>query len=356
MITKTFDINITKNQESNLADFDFNNIIFGRQFSDHMFQVDYIDGEWQNARIEPYSNLQLSPATSALHYGQSIFEGMKAYKRDGEVFLFRPEDNARRLNSSAQRMCMPELPEELFMEGLTTLLDIDQGWVPEVDGASLYIRPYMFATDEYIGVKPSDNYKFMIFTCPVGAYYSGAVNVKIETHYSRSMVGGTGYAKAAGNYAAALYPAKVAQNDGWHQLIWTDAVEHKYIEESGTMNVVFQIGDKLISPKESETILAGITKNSVLNIARSWGMEVEERPVEVAEVVEAMRNGTLKEAFGAGTAATIANIAKIHFEGETFELPPVENREFSKKVHQFIDRLKRGQEKDEWGYVYRLGQ
>jgi len=354
MIAETFDIQIIENENSNLAEFDFNNIIFGRQFSDHMFIVDYKDGEWQDARVVPYEHLNMSPASSALHYGQSIFEGMKAYKKDGDVFLFRPRDNAKRLNASAERMCMPALPEDLFMEGLTTLIDKDRGWVPDVEGASLYVRPFMFATDEYIGVKPSDTYRFMIFTCPVGKYYSGAVNVKIETHYSRSMVGGTGFAKAAGNYAAALYPAKLAQQQGYHQLIWTDAVEHKYIEESGTMNVVFQVGDTLITPPASETILAGITKNSVINIARKWGMKVEERSVTVAEIVEAAKNGTLKEAFGAGTAATIANISMIHFDGTDYELPPVEQREFSAKVLKELDDLKRGKVEDTFGWVMKL--
>lgn len=351
MITETFDIEINKTQNSSLTNFDFNNIIFGRQFSDHMFQIDYEDGVWKNAKILPYQKLEISPATSAIHYGQSIFEGMKAYKKEDDVYLFRPNDNAYRLNKSAERMCMPELPQEMFMEGLRTLIDLDRGWVPDVDGASLYIRPFMFATDEYIGVKPSENYRFMIFTCPVGAYYSGAVKVKIETHYSRSIIGGTGFAKAAGNYAAALYPAKLAQEEGFHQLIWTDASEHKYIEESGTMNVVFQIGDTLISPPASETILAGITKDSVLNIARSWGLKVEERPIPVAEVIEAAKNGTLKEAFGAGTAATIANISTIHFEGVDYELPAVEEREFSTKIYKFLDDLKRGKVEDTFGYV-----
>lgn len=354
MIAKTFDIKITRNENSNLADFDFDNILFGRQFSDHMFIVDYADGEWKDARVVPYGDLSMSPATSAIHYGQSIFEGMKAFKKDGEVFLFRPTDNAKRLNKSAERMCMPTLPEELFMEGLRTLIDVDRGWVPETEGASLYIRPFMFATDAYIGVKPSDTYRFLIFTCPVGKYYSGDVKVKVETHYSRSMVGGTGFAKAAGNYAAALYPAKLAQEEGYHQLIWTDATEHKYIEESGTMNIVFQIGDTIVTPPASETILAGITKHSVITLAKDWGIKVEERQVSVDELVAAANAGELKEAFGAGTAATIANISTIHYDGVDYDLPPVAEREFSAKVLAELDSIKRGRTDDKFGWVLTL--
>jgi branched-chain amino acid aminotransferase len=351
MITDTFDIKITKNENSNLAKFDFDNIKFGREFGDHMFIVDYADGAWGDPRVVPYENIPMSPATSAIHYGQSIFEGMKAFKKGDDVYLFRPTDNAKRLNKSAERMCMPTLPEDLFMEGLRTLINVDRGWVPESDGASLYIRPFMFATDAFIGVKPSETYRFIIFTCPVGKYYTDDVKVKIETHYSRSMAGGTGFAKAAGNYAAALYPAKVAQEQGYHQLIWTDAVEHKYIEESGTMNIVFQIGDTLVTPPSSETILAGITKNSVLTLAKEWGVKVEERQVEVAELIQAAKEGTLKEAFGAGTAATIANISIIHFEGIDYNLPPVAERKFSAKVLKELESIKRGKIEDKYGWV-----
>lgn len=354
MIADTIKIDIQHTTNSKLPETDLNNIKFGRQFSDHMFIIDYKDGEWQDARIVPYDYLPLSPATSAIHYGQSIFEGMKAYKRNGEVFLFRPQDNARRMQKSAARMCMPELPEDIFMEGLSTLIRLDSGWIPEDEESSLYIRPYMFATDEYIGVKASETYKFMIFTCPVNAYYGEPVNVKIEEHYSRSFEGGTGFAKAAGNYAASLYPAKLAKEEGFHQLIWTDANTHEYIEESGTMNVVFQIGDTLISPPPSETILAGITKHSVLQVARDWGMNVEERPIKVSEIIEALQNGTLKDAFGAGTAATIAHIRMIGYRGEEFMLPPVEEREFSNRVYDYLNNLKRGLEEDKHGWLIRL--
>ena len=351
MITDTLKITVEPLETSRLSEIDLDNIKFGRVFSDHMFVVDYADGVWQDARIVPYGALPLSPATSALHYGQAIFEGMKAYKNGDDVFLFRPEDNARRLNLSAERLCMPALPEEIFMEGLKSLISRDSAWIPTADESSLYVRPFMFATDDYIGVKPSDTYRFMIFTCPVNAYYSEPVRVKVEKQYARSFRGGTGFAKAAGNYAAALQPAKHAQKEGYHQLIWTDAETHEYVEESGTMNVVFQIGDTLISPPASDTILAGITKHSVLTVARDWGMKVEERPVKVSEVIQACKDGTLRDAFGAGTAATIAHIASIGYEGEDFKLPPVEEREFSNKVFKHLNDLKRGLVEDKHNWV-----
>ena len=219
---------------------------------------------------------------------------------------------------------------DVFIESLKSLIEIDKDWVPNKDGCSLYVRPFMIATDPYVGIKPSDTYKFIIFTCPVAAYYSEPVKVKIETEYSRAVEGGTGFAKAAGNYAGALYPAKIAQEKGYGQLIWTDAFEHKYIEEAGTMNVIFQIGDTLITPISSDTILASITRRSVIDIARDWGYKVEERKVLVSEVIEAIETGNLTEAFGAGTAATIAQISLINYKGVDYELPPVENRDVFK--------------------------
>ena len=305
--------------------------------------------------ITPYADLNLSPATSVLHYGQTFFEGMKGYKTaEGEVLLFRPEENAKRFNISAERMCMPEVPVDVFMEAIKQLLDIDRGWVPTKEGYSLYIRPFMIATDPYVGIKPSDTYKFVIFTCPVGAYYSEPVKVKIETEFTRAAHGGTGYAKAGGNYAASLYPAKLAQEQGYRQLIWTDAKEHKYIEEAGTMNVIFRIGDKLITPKSSDTILAGITRRSVVDVAKDWGFTVEERQVSIAEVIEAIENGTMKEVFGAGTAATIAQISGIHYDGKDYDLPAVEGREFSNKVLDYLNEYKRGAQEDKFDWIVRV--
>ncbi|MFT6964158.1 MAG: branched-chain amino acid aminotransferase, partial [Flammeovirgaceae bacterium] len=230
MTETTLQIPVQKAEKSRISEIDFNNIEFGKNYSDHMFVADYKDGEWQDLRIMPFADMQMSPATSALHYGQSIFEGLKAYPSESEdkVLIFRPDENCKRFNKSAIRMCMPEIPEEIFMEGLFKVIDIDRSWVPSQEGCSLYIRPFMFATDEYVGLKPSETYRFIIFTSPVGSYYSEPVKVKIETHYTRAVSGGTGAAKTAGNYAASLYPAKLAQEQGYHQLVWTDGKEHKY--------------------------------------------------------------------------------------------------------------------------------
>ena len=355
MVAEKMDIRIIRKAESSIDNLDWGNLAFGRVFSDHMFVMEYTDGEWKNPEISEYADLKFSPATSVLHYGQSFFEGMKAYRTiDGEVQLFRPEENAKRFNVSARRMCMPEVPIDVFVESLKSLIEIDKDRVPNKDGCSLYVRPFMIATDPYVGIKPSATYKFIVFTCPVGAYYSEPVKVKIETEYSRAVKGGTGFAKAAGNYAGALYPAKIAQEKGYGQLIWTDAFEHKYIEEAGTMNVIFQIGDTLVTPVSSDTILDSITRRSVVDIARDWGYKVEERKVLVSEVIEAIEAGKLTEAFGAGTAATIAQISLINYKGVDYELPPVENREFSNKVKQEIENIKYGKIEDRFNWMLKV--
>lgn len=355
MSVETMNIQITKTQNSRISEVDFANLPFGRIFSDHMFTMDYEDGEWKNPEIVPYGDLKLSPATSSIHYGQSIFEGMKAFKNDaGDIQIFRPLENAKRLNQSAVRMAIPELPEAIFMDALSTLLELDKNWVPNTEGSSLYVRPYIFATDTYIGIKPSDNYKFMIFTCPVGAYYSEPLKVKVETNYTRAAKGGVGSAKAAGNYASSLYPARLGQEQGYHQLVWTDAREHKYIEESGTMNIMFVIDGKLITPKSSDTILAGITRRSVVDLARDWGMEVEERSVLVQEIEDAIKAGTLTEMFGAGTAATIAQIKLININDVDYELPEIESRTFSNKVYNHLNAVKRGEVEDKFNWIYKI--
>ncbi len=340
---------------SRLAECDFNTLQFGKTFADHMFVADYKDRQWQQPRIVPYGNLSLSPALSSLHYGQALFEGLKAYKNEaGEILVFRPEANARRLNASAERLCMPPLPEEMFLNGLAQLLSIDRDWIPTQPGYSLYIRPVMFATDDYIGVKPSDTYSFIIFCSPVGAYYSKPVRVKVETHYTRAAPGGMGFAKAAGNYAAAMYPSQLAQEQGYDQLLWTDGREHKYFEESGTMNVIFVINGKVVTPPTTDSILKGVTRDSVLQLARDWGYAVEERPVSVEEVIAAAKNGTLEEAFGAGTAATIAPIAVISHEGVDYTLPPVENRKLSNRLRQTMDNIKTGKAADPHGWIFKV--
>lgn len=251
-------------------------------------------------------------------------------------------------------MCMPHIPEELFMESLSTLIDLDRNWIPTAPGSSLYIRPFLFSADEYIGIRASQDFTFMIILSPVGAYYSTPVKVKIETHYTRAVEGGTGYAKAGGNYAGAIYPAKLAQDEGYHQLIWTDGKKHEYIEESGTMNVMFVIDDTLVTPALSDSILAGITRDSVVKLAKHWGMKVEERKISVKELVEGLQNGKVKEAFGAGTAATIAHIELIGHEGKDYYLPPVADRQFSNRVLEELDGIKRGIKPDPFGWIVKI--
>jgi branched-chain amino acid aminotransferase len=351
----TININIKKTPKSKISEVDFNNIIFGRVYSDHMFVADYKNGQWQDQRIVPYENLSLSPGCAVIHYGQSVFEGMKAYKNaDGEILIFRPYENFKRINLSAERMCIPPVSEEMFMSGLNELIKLDRDWVPSQDGYSLYIRPFIFATDEYIGIRPSDNYKFVIFTCPVGAYYTKPVKVKIETYYSRTVEGGTGFAKAAGNYAASLLPMVESQRQGYEQLIWTDGKTHKFIEESGTMNVMFIIDGTLMTAPSGNTILKGITRDSVLTLAKDWGYKVEEKFITVDEVVDAIKAGKMEEAFGTGTAATIAQITTIGYEGVDYELPPIANRKFAPKVFEALENIKFGKTEDQHGWIYKV--
>lgn len=353
---ETQSIKINKIQESKISQIDWDNLPFGKVFSDHMLVMDYKDGAWQQPEIMPFENLSLHPATSAIHYGQSIFEGMKANKdSDGNVLMFRPEMNAKRFAESCERMCMPTIPEDVFVDLIKAVVDLDRNWVPTKEGYALYIRPFMFATDDYIGIKPSDTYKFIIFTCPVGAYYAQPVRVKIEEHYTRAASGGVGRAKTAGNYAASLYPAKLGKEEGFDQLIWTDAKEHKYIEEAGTMNIVFEIDGKLVTPsEEDDTILRGTTKRTVVDVAKSWGVEVEERKVEIKEIVEAAKSGRLTDAFGAGTAATIAQIAAIGYKGEIYELPSIESRTISTKIKNYLNDLKAGKLEDEFNWLVKF--
>lgn len=354
-MTGTFDITVNKIAKSRVSEYDVNNVPFGKCFSDHMFVAEYADGKWQKAYILPYGDLPLSYAMSALHYGQAIFEGMKAYKNDKhEVSLFRPLENYTRLNKSAIRMAMPEVPEEIFMGGLMELLRLDSAWVPSSETGSLYIRPFIIATDEAIGVKASETYKFIIITCPAGKYYSEPIKVLVETNYFRAVHGGVGFVKAAGNYGRSLYPTKLAQQKGYQQVIWTDSETHQYVEESGTMNLMFVIGDTLLTPALSDTILSGITRDSVLTLAKDWGIKVEERKISIREVLTAHHNGTLKEAFGCGTAATIAQIIGIGFEGKDYDLPPVEERKFSTKVDDMLRSIRKGKTPDKFNWMMKV--
>ncbi|MBL7869967.1 MAG: branched-chain amino acid aminotransferase [Cyclobacteriaceae bacterium] len=352
----TLKISTTQIAKSKLANTNFSKLPFGKVYTDHMFLADFRKGEWQNFRIIPYGNMPISPATPALHYGQSIFEGLKAYASasGNEALVFRPLDNWKRMNISAERLCMPSIPEDLFMESISTLIDLDRGWIPKAAGSSLYIRPFMFSADEFIGIRPSEDFTFMVILSPTGPYYSAPVKVKIETHYTRAVQGGTGYAKAGGNYGGAIYPAKLAQDEGYDQLIWTDGKTHEYIEESGTMNVMFVIDDVLITPPLSDSILAGITRQSVLELAHSWGITVEERKISVKELVAALEQNKVQEAFGAGTAATIAHIELIGFEGKNYTLPAIEKRKFANRVFNELENIKRGNSPDPFDWIYKI--
>lgn len=355
-IQEVIDIQINKTTHSRIKDIDFENLVFGKNFADHMLISDFADNKWGTPQIVPYGKMEMEPSISAIHYGQSIFEGLKAYRSpEGDVLLFRPDMNARRLNHSARRMCMAELPEDLFLESLYSLINLDREWVSGKEGHSLYIRPFMFATECYLGIKASDTYRFMIITSPVGPYYDGDVKVRVEPKYSRATKGGTGSAKAAGNYAASLYPARLGQQKGYRQLVWTDSSEHKYIEESGTMNIFFMIDGVLVTPTlETETILSGVTRDCVITIAKEWGIPVEERLISVDEVIDAVETGRLQEAFGAGTAATIAQIELINIKEKDYALPKVADREFSNKMATYLSDIRTGKTEDPFGWVVRL--
>jgi branched-chain amino acid aminotransferase len=347
-------LRVDKVGNSAVSKVDWENLAFGKVFTDHMLTMDYMDGSWQEPQIVPFQDIPMHPAMSSIHYGQAIFEGLKAYRHaEGRVSVFRPDMNAKRFNESAERMCMPQIPEDLFVELIRKLVELDQAWVSDLQGYSLYIRPYMFATDHWVGIKPSETYKFMILLSPVGTYYSELVRVKIEPYFTRAALGGVGRVKAAGNYGASLYPAKFAQDQGYHQLVWTDAKEHKFIEESGTMNILFVIDDVLMTPSEDEdTILRGVTKRSILELAQYWGIQVEERKISVEEVINAAKSGRLQDAFGAGTAATLAQIALIGCEGTDYHLPSIETRSISNRLKEYLSALKIGQADDIFNWNY----
>jgi len=352
-MTTAQQIEIQKVPSSRLNETDFSNLGFGKVFSDHMLVCDYANGAWQTPKIIPYQNLSLSPATNFIHYGQAIFEGLKAFKcDDGKVRIFRPDANFKRINQSAERLCMPSIPEDIFMDGLKELLSLDKNWIPTSEGSSMYIRPFMFSLDEEIRVRASDTYKFMIILSPSGKYYSAPVKVLVERHYVRASKGGLGAAKTAANYAASLYPARLAQQKGYDQLIWTDSTEHRYIEEAGTMNFMFVINNTLITPALNDSILAGVTRDSIITLALEWGMKVEERKVSIDEVLESAEKGLLQEAFGAGTAAVVSPIVLISDHGKEYTLPPVENRPFSIKVAEELKEIRMGKKPDIHNWIF----
>lgn len=354
MNVSTLDIQIERVKNSKIDQVDFDNLAFGSVFSDHMLVCDYRNGEWEAPKIVPYGPISLQPSAKIFHYGQSIFEGMKAYKdEEGGVSLFRPIDNHKRFNISASRMAMPEIPEAYFMEGLVALLQLDEKWIPTTEGSSMYIRPFMFASGQGFHASPADEYKFMIALAPSGAYFSGEVKVLIEEKYSRSANGGVGYAKTGGNYAGQFHPTQLAKQKGYQQVVWTDDHSHENIEEAGAMNIFVRIGDTLITGPTSDRILDGITRKSILEIAEANNIKTEVRTLTVTEVVEAAINGTLKEMFGAGTAAVVSNISGFGYRGQDYDLPETENS-YAAMMKKTITDIQYNRAADPFGWRYKV--
>ncbi|MCV6630677.1 MAG: branched-chain amino acid aminotransferase [Flavobacteriaceae bacterium] len=347
-------IPVEKTANSRIGDVDFNDLPFGKHHSDHMFICTYENGQWDNPKVVPYGNLELDPAAKIFHYGQSVFEGMKAYKDiSGKSWLFRPLDNQKRLNISAKRLAIPEVPEEIFIQGLIALLQTDKDWIPTTSGSSLYIRPFIFASGSGFHASPADAYTFMIACSPSGPYFTQKIKVLIENTYSRSANGGVGYAKAGGNYAGQFYPTQLAMDKGYHQVIWTDDNTHEYIEEAGAMNVFIRIHDTLITSPVSDRILDGITRKSILAIAKKEGIAVEERKITVSEVVEAAKNGSIKEMFGAGTAAVVSPIGAFGHDGTDYQLPEVEDS-YADLMKKRITDIQYNRSEDPFGWRFEV--
>ncbi|MBR6760460.1 MAG: branched-chain amino acid aminotransferase [Oscillospiraceae bacterium] len=329
---------------------------FGQIFTDYMFIMNYKTGKgWHDARIVPYGNLSLSPAALCLHYGQEVFEGMKAYRRaDGGIQLFRPEENFKRLNSSNERLVIPELPVEMAMEGLMELLKVEKDWVPSAEGASLYIRPYIIATDPFLGVRPGDEYMFIIILSPSGAYYASGLNpvkIYVESKYVRAVRGGMGYTKTGGNYAASLIGQDEAHKEGYSQVLWLDGVEQKYVEEVGAMNIMFLIDGELITPALQGSILPGITRKSVLELCKSWGMKVTERRISIDEIAQAYDEGKLQEVFGTGTAAVISPVGHLKFGDKIMEINGNKIGPVSQKIYDTMTGMQWGKIEDTFGWI-----
>jgi branched-chain amino acid aminotransferase len=345
-------IAVTRVAQSRLTEELRENSPFGTNYSDHMFVTDYADGQWGDARVIPFGPMPLSPATTALHYGQSLFEGFKAHRTaDGRIAVFRPQANHARLNRTAARLAMPEIPASLFQEGLMTLLRTDREWTPYREGGSLYIRPVYFGTDDSLMVRPASRYRFTIFTSPGGPYFAQPIRLLAEETYVRAFVGGTGDAKTAGNYGGGLLAAKLAQAKGYHNVMWLDGKDREFIEESGVMNIMFVIDGVAITPALSGTILPGVTRDSVLTLLREWKQPVEERPISVDEVVAAHASGRLQEAFGIGTAAIIAPIAAIGYRGKDMEIATGVTDSLAKKIYTRLTNIQTGKEPDTHGWL-----
>ena len=350
----SLDIQISQSNKSKIDEVDFSNFTFGSVFTDHMFECDYINGKWQNPKILPYQSISIEPSASVLHYGQAIFEGMKAYKDSyDELWLFRPKENFDRFNKSSVRLAIPEFPEELFFDALKKLLNLDKEWVKKDEGSSLYVRPFVIGNEYAIQASPSKNYKFMIICAPATPYYKGKVKVIVADKYSRAASGGVGFAKAAGNYAGQFYPTNLAKEKGFQQIIWTDSNQHKYLEEAGTMNVFFRIDGKLITAPTTDTILDGVTRKSIIQIAKDQGIDVEVRRITIDEIKEASRNNSLKEIFGTGTAAVVSEISEFEHKDELFILPEIEDS-YAKKLKKSLVNIQTNKAEDPHNWRYKV--
>ncbi len=343
---------IKKSANPKISSFDPNDFSFGNTFIDHMIICEYADGKWGEVQLIPYGPLPFSPAMMGINYGQACFEGMKAYKdKDGEVFLFRAEKNFERINKSANRLAMPEITKEMFIDGLKALVDLDRDWIPQGDGMSLYLRPLIFATEEALKARISDRYMFAIVATPAKNYYTAPVSVKISDYYSRAANGGVGFAKAAGNYAASFYPTKMAIEEGFEQIIWTDDSTHEFFEESGTMNVFVRINDTIYTPPTSDKILDGVTRDSFLHLAKKRGIEVKIEPISVKSVLEAHQNGTLKEVWGVGTAVVTSVFQALGYKDEKYELPVLSDEDsFAITLQKDLVNIQTNQSEDPFGW------
>ena len=347
------EIPVRKTNHSRIKEVDFNNLEFGKYVSDHMLLCDYLNTTWQEASITPYSNLSLSPSTLALHYGQTVFEGMKAFRmEDGHINIFRIDKHYDRFVKSLERMCMAVIPKDIFTEGMLKLIELDKEWVPSKPGHALYIRPFMIATEARFGVKISEEYRFIIFTGPVPSLYAEPIKVKVETQYVRAAKGGTGSAKCGGNYGAAYYPTKQARAEGYEQVLWTDGRDHEFIEESGMMNVMFVINGELVTAPLSDSILDGVTRDSLLTIANDMGYKTAERPISVKELEQAFKDKTITEAFGAGTAAVVAPIKTINIKGNDYQLPVYNKDNVMFKLKEQLDNIRTGVIADPYGWNF----
>lgn len=355
MNTSTASIAVEQTKNSRLKEVDFDNLGFGTYISDHMLVAQYDKGQWSEPKIMPFGNLPMTPAMLSLHYGQAIFEGMKAFRmKDGKINIFRVQRHYQRMLKSLDRMCMPGMSEELFASSLEAIVKCDEKWVPGSEGCSLYIRPVVFASENRLGVKVSDQYLFVIMTSPVGPYFSKPVRLKVELEYVRAAEGGTGFAKCAGNYGGAFYPTQLAREQGFDQVIWTDAKEHKYIDESGAMNIMFVIDGKLVTPQLSSSILDGITRSTLIQLAKDMGIAVEERKVSIEEIEKSIQNGKLTEAFGAGTAAVVSPVATINIHGKDLHLPAVTDSALMMRLKKKLNDMRTGIEADVHGWNHIL--